>query len=173
MIASYLYRIAEEEQAAGRPLLTAIVVHKVHPRPSRGFLQAAQLVGYRRTTESDDAVWLRALIDVREYWRPKLSYADAEMRGVRNPDQIRERRSPGGRARGKYVALTQFLAASHESMQLSFASIDQLVGGLPPSARRYREWWANHAGNRHSNGWLDAGRRVESVDLARETVRFG
>jgi len=173
MIASYLYRIAEEEQAAGRPPLTAIVAYKVRPRPGSGFLQAARLMGYRRSTESDDAVWRRAVYEVREYWQPKLSYAPSGTPGARKAEQIRERRSPGGKARGKYVALTQYLGTSHQSMQLSFDSIDRLVGGLPPSARRYREWWANHAGNRHSNGWLDAGRRVESVDLARETVRFG
>jgi hypothetical protein len=57
---------------------------------------------------------------------------------------------------------------------MTFAEISRLVGGLPPSAYRYREWWANDHGSRHvqAHAWLEFGRRVEAVDLKRQVVRF-
>lgn len=39
-VGTYLYRIAHEEDAAGRPPLTSIVVHKTDRRPGPGMLQA-------------------------------------------------------------------------------------------------------------------------------------
>jgi hypothetical protein len=72
MVGSYLYRIAKEEQAAGRPPLTALVVHKVDGKPGPGFLEAATWVGFWREGETEDEVWHRAVDAVHEYWRPKL-----------------------------------------------------------------------------------------------------
>ena len=73
MVGSYLYRIAKEEQAAGRPPLTALVVHKGDRKPGPGFLEAAKWVGFWRRGETEGAVWQRAVEEVHEYWRPKLS----------------------------------------------------------------------------------------------------
>jgi len=73
MVGSYLYRIAKEEQAAGRPPLTALVVHKVDGKPGPGFLEAAKWVGFWREGETEDEVWRRAVEEVHEYWRPKLT----------------------------------------------------------------------------------------------------
>jgi hypothetical protein len=73
MVGNYLYRIAMEEQAAGRPPLTALVVHKADGKPGPGFLEAAKWVGFWREGETEDKVWRRAVAAVREYWRPKLT----------------------------------------------------------------------------------------------------
>jgi len=73
MVGSYLYRIAKEEEAAGRPPLTALVVHKVDGKPGPGFLEAAKWVGFWREGETEDEVWRRAVEVVHEYWRPKLT----------------------------------------------------------------------------------------------------
>ena len=73
MVGSFLYRIAHEEHAAGRPPLTAVVVHRVGGKPGPGFLEAAKQVGFWRPGETADQVWRRALADVHEYWRPKLT----------------------------------------------------------------------------------------------------
>jgi len=73
MVGSYLYRIAKEEQAAGRPPLTALVVHKADGKPGPGFLAAAKWVGFWREGETEDEVWRRAVAAVHEYWRPKLT----------------------------------------------------------------------------------------------------
>jgi hypothetical protein len=76
------------------------------------------------------------------------------------------------RTGGKYVPLREHLAATRAPVEVSFADIDRLVGGLPPSARDHREWWANTHGHTHANAWLDAGMRVDSVNLGAEWVRF-
>ncbi|MHB8460763.1 MAG: hypothetical protein ACYDAK_12260 [Candidatus Limnocylindrales bacterium] len=73
MVGSYLYRIAKEEEAAGRPPLTALVVHKGDGKPGPGFLEAAKWVGFWRPGETADEVWRRAVAEVHEYWRPKLA----------------------------------------------------------------------------------------------------
>jgi len=77
---------------------------------------------------------------------------------------------------GKYAPLQQILAESARkgdlALQLRMVDIDQAVGGLPPSARRHREWWSN-GGQPHSVAWLDAGWRVQGVDFASDIVRFG
>lgn len=72
-VGDYLYRIAKEEHAAGRPPLTALVVHKADSKPGPGFLEAAKWVGYWRVGESEDEVWRRAVQEVHAYWRPKLT----------------------------------------------------------------------------------------------------
>lgn len=73
MVGSYLYRIAKEEQAAGRPPLTALVVHKTDGKPGPGFLEAAKWVGFWRDGETEEQVWRLAVQAVHDYWRPKLS----------------------------------------------------------------------------------------------------
>jgi hypothetical protein len=73
---------------------------------------------------------------------------------------------------GKYDPLSQHLSQATGPVTLTFAEIDRLVGGLPDSARNYREWWANTASNTRARAWLSAGRRVETVNLTAETVRF-
>jgi hypothetical protein len=72
-VGSFLYWIAHEEHAAGRPPLTAVVVHEVGGKPGPGFLEATKMVGYWRDSETEARVWRRALADVYEFWRPKLS----------------------------------------------------------------------------------------------------
>ncbi|CAB4775779.1 unannotated protein [freshwater metagenome] len=74
----------------------------------------------------------------------------------------------------KYDPLRDHLKNSATgTVTLSFARIDELVGGLPRSARTHRAWWSNHEG-RHvqAQAWLAAGRTVTSVDLVREQVAF-
>ena len=85
------------------------------------------------------------------------------------------RRSRPNRARssgGKYRPLRDALALRPGPFEMTFSQIDELVGGLPRSARRYREWWANHAGNPQGAAWLGAGLIVDHVDLGHGRVRF-
>ena len=55
---------------------------------------------------------------------------------------------------------------------LSFREAEgQLGRALPPTARALRAWWSNHPAHPHAyHGWLAAGWRVASVDLALQTV---
>jgi 5-methylcytosine-specific restriction protein B len=74
----------------------------------------------------------------------------------------------------KYDALTERLAnETARTLALSFADVDALVDGLPPSAREHRPWWGNAQDSQgQAKSWMEAGWRVAEVDLARETVSF-
>lgn len=73
----------------------------------------------------------------------------------------------------KYDRLKTLLAESDGRVELSFDEVDELVGGLPVSARNDREWWANTHSSPQARAWLACGRRVEMVSFARDRVRFG
>jgi hypothetical protein len=77
---------------------------------------------------------------------------------------------------GKYEPLTDHLQGrAPREWAASFTQIEKILGfKLPPSARRYREWWGNQAGAGHSQarGWQDAGWQVWKVDLRGEKVIF-
>ncbi len=72
-----------------------------------------------------------------------------------------------------YAALTELLSDRPEAtVELSFAELDELVQGLPPSARKHAAWWSNStASQAHARSWLDAGRRA-SPSFDRRVVRF-
>jgi hypothetical protein len=74
MIGRYLIRIAKEEEFAGRPPLTSVVVRKDTGLPGDGFLEAMLAVGFVDTLEGEDErdVWDRAIRATHEFWRPKL-----------------------------------------------------------------------------------------------------
>jgi hypothetical protein len=75
----------------------------------------------------------------------------------------------------KYSALGRHLEARiGSSVEMAFDEIDDVVGGLPASARRYSAWWSNEREGRHlqARAWLDAGWRVAGVNLTAEQVRF-
>ncbi|HEY5275512.1 MAG TPA: hypothetical protein VIK38_03065 [Coriobacteriia bacterium] len=73
----------------------------------------------------------------------------------------------------KYEPLSRHLRTAIHPISMTFDEISQLVGGLPPSAYRHREWWANNPRMHvQAHAWLELGRRVEEVDLRAEVVRF-
>lgn len=76
----------------------------------------------------------------------------------------------------KYDPLQTYLARYEGSRRtLSFAEIERIIGAeLPPSAREYREWWANQADTRNrpqAKAWQSAGWEVRSVQLG-QRVEF-
>jgi hypothetical protein len=75
----------------------------------------------------------------------------------------------------KYSALRRHLELElGSSVEMAFAEVDRIVGGLPASARRYSAWWSNERKGSHvqARSWMDAGWRVANVNLAAERVRF-
>jgi hypothetical protein len=70
-IGTYLYRIAHEEDTAGRPPLTSIVVRKDTGLPGPGLREAMTQIGYARPSETDEQLWRRATTEVFRYWRGK------------------------------------------------------------------------------------------------------
>jgi hypothetical protein len=57
---------------------------------------------------------------------------------------------------------------------MSFERVAELVGGLPPTAYRLRQWWANDS-KVEARAWRSAGWHVArgGVDFGAQTVRFG
>ena len=75
----------------------------------------------------------------------------------------------------KYSALRRQLEnAAGPSVEMTFGEVDDIVGGLPASARRHSAWWSNEREGSHvqAHAWMDAGWRAESVNLTAERVRF-
>lgn len=75
----------------------------------------------------------------------------------------------------KYASLKDRLAGlaeeGREVVDLAFADIADLVGGLPPSAYETRQWWANSS-LVQAQAWRGADWHVASVDFTRQRVRF-
>lgn len=77
------------------------------------------------------------------------------------------------RVASKYQALTEYLSErSDPVVELTFAELDRLVGGMPASARKHQAWWANsRSAQPHAKYWLDATRRA-NPDFNAGRVRF-
>ncbi len=75
----------------------------------------------------------------------------------------------------KYQPLLEFLRGSNQrEVILSFAEIEALMNNLlPDSAKSKRAWWSNRSkGALQASAWMEAGYRVEDVDLDRQRVTF-
>lgn len=61
-----------------------------------------------------------------------------------------------------------------EDIELSFARIEEIIGGrLPDSARVHRAWWANDTRSHvQARQWLDVGWRVSDINLREERITF-
>ncbi|PYG79884.1 MULTISPECIES: HNH endonuclease [unclassified Pseudomonas] len=74
------------------------------------------------------------------------------------------------------MPLADFLRSQTvNSVELTFAQIDELVGGLPPVARNHNAWWANsRTDDSHTwaHLWIEAGWERKSLDLSAEVVVF-
>ncbi len=86
------------------------------------------------------------------------------------------RRVVSPRITSKYEGLTahlKFRAAFTDTVKLSFARIDGLIGSnLPIEAYRNEIWWNNSKSSAHAKGWLDAGWEVQHVQLKEGMVVF-
>lgn len=78
----------------------------------------------------------------------------------------------------KYEPLQTYLTGLPTETQgkaMTFAQIEELLKAkLPPSAYKYRPWWANEYRSTHTHAgyWLRAGWKVETVNLSDESVQF-
>lgn len=73
---------------------------------------------------------------------------------------------------GKYDPLRAYLSGlNSDEVSVDFSAIEILVGALPKSARRNKEWWANGS-TVQALAWRAAGWHVKSVDQASEVAIF-
>ena len=77
---------------------------------------------------------------------------------------------------GKYEALERYLSGVPERrVTLRFQQIEDIIADtLPRTAREDELWWANttNPGRAQPRAWLNAGWRVEAVDLPAQAVTF-
>jgi 5-methylcytosine-specific restriction protein A len=73
---------------------------------------------------------------------------------------------------GKYDPLQQYLESSKEkSERLSFSQLTIILKTpLPESASIYRAWWANDVTHTHAKAWLNAGWKVDNVNLGSDVT---
>ena len=73
----------------------------------------------------------------------------------------------------RYEALSKALESSDEdALAFTFEDLDLLVGGLPPSARKFPTWWANSTKPAHqSRHWMASGFKARP-EFANETIHF-
>ena len=75
----------------------------------------------------------------------------------------------------KYDPLFKHLCRAGDGpVEMSFAEIDRLVGGLPASATTHSAWWHNEVAGSHvqARAWIEGGRQVDRVDLNAQRVWF-
>jgi len=75
----------------------------------------------------------------------------------------------------KYDPLREHLRLNGSSrIEMTFAQIEAIVGGLPQSAYEHKAWWSNEQGGNHvqAHAWMAAGYRTEDPDTIRKRVRF-
>lgn len=80
---------------------------------------------------------------------------------------------------GKYRPLEDFMKKTPRHVTnttLSLEQIELIIGtGLPRSAYRYRQWWANQKKNAkrpHAKAWMGAGFKVDKVNFPGGFVKF-
>lgn len=75
----------------------------------------------------------------------------------------------------KYQSLHEYLRGSvGDTHTLTFAQLERLMGSsLPLTAKIQRGWWANReSGSPQASAWIQAGFRVEDVDLSAQAINF-
>ena len=75
----------------------------------------------------------------------------------------------------KYDPLVHFFARCKDTeLTMRFSEIESVLEAkLPPSARKYREWWNEGNGSHYwANAWMAAGYRLDDLNQTAERVRF-
>jgi hypothetical protein len=80
----------------------------------------------------------------------------------------------GGRHLAKYDPIKLELNNQRgDSWVANFADIEKILGAsLPASAHRYAAWWSNDQTHVQATSWLNAGWRVDQIDLGRRRITF-
>lgn len=74
----------------------------------------------------------------------------------------------------KYEPLARYLEEKDlDMLRMTFQEVEDVLGELPPAARKHRAWWANNASHSHArHGWMRAGWETSKVDMDKEELLF-
>ena len=75
---------------------------------------------------------------------------------------------------GKYEPLHKYLKKqASETVPMTFADIERILGGKLPPSKLHRAWWSNNPNNNvMTKEWLGAGFETEDVDIAGQKLVF-
>jgi len=75
---------------------------------------------------------------------------------------------------GKYDPLTAYLRqAGTTEVPLTFAEVEEIIGGPLPASKKYPAWWSNNPSNNvMTRAWLAAGFQTERVDIEGRRLVF-
>lgn len=109
-----------------------------------------------------------------QFFGSKAEVGAASESGSQSQGAAGEAAPPQAAVTGRYAPLFRyFLNAPGEELVLSFAQMEDALGGkLPPSARKHRPCWANSQVSLLGRVWLRAGWRLTAIDLEDEVARF-
>lgn len=109
-----------------------------------------------------------------EFFGSKAEVGVASESGSQPKRATGEAALPREAVTGRYAPLFRFfLNAPGEELVLSFAQMEDALGGkLPPSARKHRPCWANSQVSLLGRVWLRAGWRLTAIDVEDEVARF-
>src|SRR5690242_8642971 len=80
----------------------------------------------------------------------------------------------GFKRRTKYAPFIDYLEEQKaDSVRVSFAKIEKILGFELPASARYPQWWSNNDFNSvFTKAWLRAGWRSKEVDVVDESITF-
>lgn len=109
----------------------------------------------------------------REILQKKEAAGSSSAEETKSDRQKTEQKKSAAQSRtGKYTPLKEYLQSLEKKEDtLTFSEIEEILeADLPQSAYKYSGWWAN-GGHAHAEYWLEAGWRVEELELG-EYVKF-
>jgi len=129
---------------------------------------------YQECEEKSEKVFIQQLMKSTLKTQPEyLAVNEAEKEYIAQSGSAQNKKTT--KFKSRYAGLADWLFQQPEAkIALTFEQVEGIIGSpLPDSARVFKAWWANDTvGHTHSILWLDAGWRVESVNLSEEWVRF-
>ena len=70
-----------------------------------------------------------------------------------------------------YAPLLEYLSKQSGDVTLTYSELKKILGEeLPPSASKYRSWWANNDSHTQALHWAAASYRVSKVDLGKSVT---
>jgi Txe/YoeB family toxin of Txe-Axe toxin-antitoxin module len=162
------YRIIFRESESGPPVVLFVGKHNLAyrfaDRTAHSQAPSIGLFARERPTGIEEVQEVTPLMNLRRALKGEAAAARVDLEDLETMVSTL-----------KYLPIARILLQEDgHSARFTFAQLEKAIADqLPPSARKYRPWWANERG-RHvqASSWLGVGWKVGSVDLTGEIVTF-